>query len=399
MNERNIDVILIPSTLCNLRCSYCYELSVLADKRRMTLETLDHVFARLAEYFVARDIPSARLIWHGGEPLLLPPEFYWRAFDLQKRHFADLNTQVSNVVQTNLTVLDDARTELLRSGFDACGVSLDLFGSLRMDAAGNGREGVALANLEKLRAQGVIVGGVTVLTRANRFRVQRIFEFYRDRDMAFRILPLHAGDFASGQWFEISPSDTLRAFTQLADLWLADPAAPPIHPVVGVIRDVFRHHAGYSAPQYNRRAHEAMFAIDREGYVSAFEECHDRTKSYGSLLETSLEALLASSERARVGAEADERLRKVCGKCPHFQRTCTSYPMVEGARDYWDRDPAGEIVCTAFAGLIAHIEGRLRASGSASEIAEEMQRAVTFAEQGLAAKKSERQEEAWRLLA
>jgi uncharacterized protein len=365
MTDRRMDVILIPSTHCNLRCSYCYELTRLADKRRMTLDALEVVFERVAEFFEEQRVTGARFIWHGGEPLLLPPAHYRQAFELQKKHFSGAATRIENVTQTNLTVLDDERIELLRDGFDSCGVSLDLFGSLRVNAAGTCREQVALANLERARAAGVLLGGVTVLTRANRARTRAIFEFYRQRDMGFRLLPLHAGDFGAGQWFEIGPEDTLRAFCTLADLWLANPDAPAVHPITEVIDNVFSFHSeGRACDVYDKATWDPMLAIDREGFVYSYDDIHDRTRSYGNLLEQSLSALMKSPMHQASVVETERRARETCFACPSYGRTCTGIPIVEGARDYWRKNADGSLRCDVFTGLVAHVEARLESAGA-----------------------------------
>lgn len=63
MIDCRMDVILIPSTQCNLRCSYCYALSRLADKQRMSLDALGRVFERVAEFFEREEVSSARFLW------------------------------------------------------------------------------------------------------------------------------------------------------------------------------------------------------------------------------------------------------------------------------------------------------------------------------------------------
>ena len=44
---------------------------------------------------------------HGGEPLLLGADFYWATFDDQTKIFDDERVSVTNLVQTNLAVLND----------------------------------------------------------------------------------------------------------------------------------------------------------------------------------------------------------------------------------------------------------------------------------------------------
>ena len=364
MLKRKVEFILIPSTLCNLRCKYCYEMDKLGDRARMRLEELEVVFRRLADFCNAASISEARIVWHGGEPLVLPPRYFWRAFEVQKRAFAHTGVEVENVTQTNLTILDGERLELLAHGFDLCGVSLDLFGGLRVNHGGSCQESKTLRNLEVLRAAGVPVGGITVLSAANVHRVREIYRFYLERELGFRLLPLHAGDYASGQWFEIEPVQTLSALCLLTDLWLATKNAPNVYPVVDVIRDVVRAHTERDGtPIYDRRSWEPMVAIDREGFVYTHEDIHNRSRSYGNLLTTPLQDLLASEAHERLACDTERCLDAICGSCRHYGRTCSGLPVAEGGLDVWNRDADGSTGCTVFAGLIEHVETRLANAG------------------------------------
>ena len=135
-SKRNVIFVVKVSKLCNLRCRYCYEFSKLSDSSKISLDQLTKFFTCLDEYY--RNLPydvRIRFVWHGGEPLLVPPDYYWHAFELQQQIFSR-SIEVQNSVQTNLTRLDEPRLRLLRDGFDTVGVSIDLFGDLRVDAAG-----------------------------------------------------------------------------------------------------------------------------------------------------------------------------------------------------------------------------------------------------------------------
>lgn len=361
---RRITVVVVPSTFCNLRCSYCYELPLLKDKTKIGADDLVTMFEHLGEFFGEQKVESARIVWHGGEPLLLPPDYYWRAFEIQKRAFAGVATEVVHVTQTNLTVLDEERIALLRDGFTDIGVSLDLFGSLRVNAGGECKEDVALRNLELLRGRGIPMTGITVLTKGNRRRVRGIYEFYAERSMNFRLLPLHRGDYGAGHWFEISAEDTLHALCTLSDLWFMNPEGPLIHPVAGFIRAahdelVERREIG----RLDKREFEPLLIVDRDGGVYPYSDFPSDTACYGNIFREPLSAILSSATHERVMAETDARLQKTCSPCPHYGKRCSGVPVADYTQDFWDRTPDGGLRCTVFKGLIEHIQKRLSEIG------------------------------------
>src|SRR5262249_19362469 len=90
-----------PTPFCNLDCSYCY-LPNRTDTRWMTTETLARAFHWIAESNLVRE-PFA-LLWHAGEPLVVPVEWYEQASELLRQHSADW--QVVQCFQTNATLID-----------------------------------------------------------------------------------------------------------------------------------------------------------------------------------------------------------------------------------------------------------------------------------------------------
>jgi uncharacterized protein len=159
---RQVTYVVKTSKLCNLRCRYCYEFAELGKRDRMTREQLRRMYQNLVDYYGGRDEQEGErtrivLVWHGGEPLLIEPAFYRETFADQAEIFG-ARVERSNSIQSNLTVLDDERIELLRHGFDNVGVSADLFGGLRVNAGGRDPQDRVLRNMERLREAGVSCG-------------------------------------------------------------------------------------------------------------------------------------------------------------------------------------------------------------------------------------------------
>lgn len=366
--ERRVEFVVFVSKFCNLRCRYCYELPDLGNRARMTLDQIECMFAHVAEYYTRSPATEVQFQWFGGEPLLIPPDYYWKVFDLQKAVFRGAPFRVRNVCQTNLTLLDDERLRLLREGFDAVGVSMDVFGDLRVDATGAPQEEKVLANLARARAAGVwgkdSPAALTVLTKANLERVADIYRFYRDQRMAFRLLPLHDGPFEKGLGFEITAQDTLSALVTIVDLWLADEDPVIVMPVVEYIRDTLRSRMpGAELRYYDKGAWESLFLVDVDGSLRGYNDPFDAVRTYGNLFEQPLDALLASDAHQRVLDEAADRVERACRRCEFHGRSCNGFAMAEGGHEFTERDAEGRPRCIAVRGVLRHVELRLTQAG------------------------------------
>jgi uncharacterized protein len=362
-----VDFVCYTSKLCNLRCRYCYELPLLSDKRRMELPQIGALFEHVAEHYDRYDEPvQLRFQWHGGEPLLIEPEFYWQVFELQQRVFAGRKHKPRNIVQTNMTMLDDARIELLRDGFDDAGVSIDPCSRLRVDRRGLSVESRVLRNLDRALHAGVHLTGVTVLARPLLGRIPDVYRFWRERRMGFRLLPLERGLYAEGQDFEIESGETLRALCELADVWLADPEPVWVEPLLRHLT-LLMHAArgeGQRVATHDKSQWESVVLVDTDGTMYGYGSRFDRGQSPGNLFTTPLERLLAHPTHLAVAERARARVKAACTDCPYFGRACTGDPVVEGELGAGSVGPDGKPACVVARGLIAHLERRLVQAGA-----------------------------------
>lgn len=124
---------------CNIRCQYCYEYAYLNNPEKISLEHFQTFFSHIVDYCSQKPhIKYVELIWHGGEPFSIKPEYYQQIQTLQATIFQDTNLIVLNKVQTNLTILHDGYLAALKRGlFDGIGVSIDVVGDCRVDKHAN----------------------------------------------------------------------------------------------------------------------------------------------------------------------------------------------------------------------------------------------------------------------
>src|SRR6266571_836727 len=93
---RTVEFVLKVSKLCNLRCQYCYEFEQLGNRERMSLADLDRFYEHVATWYSGFQTPTiVDFVWHGGEPLLVPPSYFETTFERQRAIFGG-NASIRN---------------------------------------------------------------------------------------------------------------------------------------------------------------------------------------------------------------------------------------------------------------------------------------------------------------
>jgi len=92
-------LVIQPTPFCNIDCSYCY-LPHRTSKKRMSLEMAEQVFDRLFKFPTIQD--EVGIVWHAGEPMVLPVDYYESMFALIQRLAGD-RIRVQHSFQTNGT--------------------------------------------------------------------------------------------------------------------------------------------------------------------------------------------------------------------------------------------------------------------------------------------------------
>ena len=365
IKKKKVQFVVKSSKFCNLRCRYCYEYAELDKRESISLEQLEQMFKNIANYYTQLEHPTdIQFIWHGGEPLIQHPDYYWQVFDRQQQIFEPLNGAVTNSVQTNLTVLNEERIRLLKDGFDTVGVSLDLFGGLRVNRAGVNSQSTVLANMERLQSAKIPFGCVTVLTKLNLPFLKEIYNFYQTRGKGFRILPLFNGAFdGQHQGYEINNHEILSAYCTLVDLWLESEKPVEVAPITQYIQQIFHYYLPNSQPYfYNKEEWEWIYIVNVNGDVYSYADAYNIDFCHGNLLTTPLGEIIQGRGHQKVIAAANKRIESACKSCQYFG-SCNGYPAAEESVGYNLIDERGNAQCFQVKRILQYIEQRLKETG------------------------------------
>jgi uncharacterized protein len=173
-------IVIQPTPFCNIDCTYCY-LPNRRDRSVMSQDTLRVLFERV--FASGWSAPSMTVIWHAGEPLVLPAMYFRNAFDLiESLRPPQINLRHS--IQTNGMLISDEYCDLFRDYHVGVGVSIDgprhLHNAHRRARSGRGTFDQTMSGIRLLQRRSVEFHVITVLSRESLDDPDALVRFYLD---------------------------------------------------------------------------------------------------------------------------------------------------------------------------------------------------------------------------
>ncbi|MDY6902106.1 MAG: radical SAM protein, partial [Cyanobacteriota bacterium] len=319
------------SKLCNLRCNYCYEYAELANKEKMSLEKLEFFFQGLAEYIHLQSNPDEfkpHFILHGGEPLLLPPNYLSAFVQLQKKYLASQGIEYSNSVQSNLVNLPQRTIDLILELNLHLGISFDVFGNQRVDIKGKDSQERVLPNIQKLIDNEIPFGAITVLHRQNYNHALQTFDFYNKLGIDYRILPIFSLNSESDERVKnlaLTPQEIIQVYQEVAKKQFASPSQIKIYPLYDYFTAASRYLTKQQITEYNPVQREWALIVNLNGDIYNDGEAYLPEGLMGNIFQQSLTEIFTSQQYQQV-CNIRKLRAATCRKCP-FDLTCNQLPI------------------------------------------------------------------------
>ncbi len=181
----------------------------------MSHDVVEAVFAKvLPSRFVHERLA---VVWHAGEPLAVPIEWYDAAFARAEAHRPPC-LQLDHVFQSNGMLVTEAWAEFFRRTGAKISISVDgpawLHDQHRRRRNGAGTHAETMRGLRLLQRAGLHPATITVLTRPSLDHPDALFEFYRDAgitEIAFNVEELE-GAHHSSSMSGVSAVEAYRRF-------------------------------------------------------------------------------------------------------------------------------------------------------------------------------------------
>jgi len=177
------------SSLCNLRCRYCFYHSI-AEKRMtesygiMSYNTLE----KMVEKALAFADSNCILAFQGGEPTLAGLDFYKKLIEFENKYNVK-NLPVNNSIQTNGVMIDEDWAEFLAENNFLVGLSLDgppdIHDAGRVDHMEKGTFNKVMNTVKLFNKYKVEYNILCVVNSYVARHVKKIYNFFKKNDFRF----------------------------------------------------------------------------------------------------------------------------------------------------------------------------------------------------------------------
>jgi uncharacterized protein len=270
------------------------------------------------------------VLWHAGEPLVVPVSFYEEAIRLLDEH-NHARMPVTHSIQTNATLIDADWCDFFRRHDITLGVSVDgpahLHDRCRRTRQGKGTLDRVLAGIRLLHQQGVGFFVITVLTADSLRYPDELFDFYREHQIThvcFNVEEIEGPNTSSSLLGTGTKERFHRFLTRFVEL--AASAEPPLavrelETSVGALLGV-RYGPG-SRTQENKPW--AIVNVDCDGNFSTFSpellglsSARYGSFSLGNVARDSLAEVSASERFRLLEADIGQGVELCRQSCPWF---------------------------------------------------------------------------------
>jgi uncharacterized protein len=227
---KHISVLIKPaSSLCNLRCSYCFYANVSSlrevrsfgkMKEEVTAKMIENIYADL------EDGDHLTLAFQGGEPTMAGLGYFRKVTELVDEQTKQV--QVHYAIQTNGTIINEKWCAFLKAHDFLVGLSIDghpLYHDLhRLDPKGRGTFQRVLQTKQLFDQYEIEYNVLCVLTNPLAKEAKKVFRFIKEQKIGFvQFIPcLDDLDAKEKSNYALTPKRFAGFYHQLLQLWLQE---------------------------------------------------------------------------------------------------------------------------------------------------------------------------------
>lgn len=345
-----------PTNRCNVGCTHCYlPESVRADKTKMTDEVMTSTAMFIADMKKRGRHGNAHILWHGGEPLVLSPDWFYHAGEIIDR----LLPGHTESMQTSLVPLRKEHLELLSGrlgGF--VGSSVD-FSQRMIKGSVEKYHSLWMKKVDMARNAGIEVIPGVVPTTLELGREDFIVRWFIERDFpAFNIDRYNA----YGTHFPDRPSNLQHShfLSGLFDALMAMMKDRGRAPLVGAIRAsitgvVF----GVGGDRWGGSCMNDFIVVEPDGSLNNCPDKSSFEESFGNVSDGYDEYAKSKFRRKWVRHQTLTHKKDYCFDCENAHFCGSGCPITPNGPSEGEDECSGyKTYLTHVRNFVSHDEGR-----------------------------------------
>lgn len=362
---KSVNLLIKPaSSLCNLRCNYCFYEDEAINRSQRSMGVMDDEMADtlITSVFEAVDPDGmVSFAFQGGEPTMAGLPFF-QHFVAKVKKSRPPKVRVSFAIQTNGTLLNEEWAKFLKEERFLVGISLDGFRDAheahRVDAKGDGTWKRVLAAKSLLETYKVDYNALCVVTGRCAAHPEKAYKTLKS--LGFRYIQFIAcldpiGHARGIESWSLTPEAYGKFLCRVFDLWYQDWASENYHSV-RLFDDYIHILLGDGASTCATCGKCGSYLViegDGAGYPCDFFVLDDWR--IGSLPHMTI-AQMSGSEKAAEFLHWGIEKPKECAACP-YGHICNG-----GCKNDWFTDENGNhnYFCSSFRALLDHALPRMQ---------------------------------------
>ncbi len=340
---KKLSVLVKPTNDCNLRCTYCYNAEYEYSKAIMNVEVVEEIIAKTVGQY-----DYLHLIWHGGEPLLAGLPFYKKALEIEQKFKGEI--EITNSIQTNGTLLDEATVGLLVNNHFSIGISYDgVTNEQNRGSTAATERGIALVKDEKGSAS-----IIKVMLKEDMQDMRSLYERFKKKRLNIKLNPVFSCELVE-QSELCDPQEFATAMKELFDMWVDDESC---NIRIATLENYMAMAYGYAKKDCNHSSCLTRFlSVDPNGDIYPCSRYYPEEFCLGNLSEmdnitdcfksTAFERLIKGAISRR------EKCKQTCDLFLYCQGGCNHSAISETGLEN-----NGFFACTLFKEIFPYIKER-----------------------------------------
>jgi uncharacterized protein len=275
------------------------------------------------------------VVWHAGEPFVLPVSYYAEAFKAIEQ-VVQAKVEVSHAFQTNATRIDDTWCDFLKLHNTRIGLSIDgpdfLHDLHRRTRAGGGTHALAVGGARRLRDHGIPFHVIAVISNDSLDHAEAIFRFFEDlgaTEVGFNIEEVEGSHRASSLTKELAADRVSKFWRELRELYDASKGRMQIREFRRAVEAILTAEIGGRWQDAAKRNDQVtpfrIVSVDCYGGVSTFSpellgvaDKQHGNFTFGQIGRDDFNAIRKSASFLQVAAEVMQGVEECAKTCEYF---------------------------------------------------------------------------------